>query len=40
MDVQSGPNWDDDMGGSIDYARQDPNLNKLSAAEQEAMFQL
>jgi nitrate reductase beta subunit len=40
MDVQSGPNWDDDMGGSIDYARQDPNVLKLSSAEQEAMFQL
>ncbi len=40
MDVQSGPNWDDDMSGSIDYARQDVNLEKLSAAEREAMFQL
>ncbi|MEZ5109819.1 MAG: 4Fe-4S dicluster domain-containing protein [Bacteroidia bacterium] len=33
-------NWDDDLGGSPDYARQDYNLNKLSQAEQEAMFQL
>ena len=40
MDVQSGPNWDDDMSGSIDYARQDVNLEKLSATEKEAMFQL
>lgn len=40
MDVQSGPNWDDDMGGSVDYARQDTNLKNLSQAEQEAMFQL
>ena len=40
MDVQAGPNWDDDLGGSIDYARQDPNVLKLSSAEQEAMFQL
>lgn len=40
MDVQAGPNWDDDMGGSPDYARQDVNLNNLSAAEQESMFQL
>ncbi|MEZ5068814.1 MAG: 4Fe-4S dicluster domain-containing protein [Bacteroidia bacterium] len=39
MDVQSGPNWDD-LEGSPDYARQDYNLNKLSQAEQEAMFQL
>jgi nitrate reductase / nitrite oxidoreductase, beta subunit len=40
MDVQSGPNWDDDMGGSPDYARQDVNLKNLTPAEQEAMFQL
>ncbi|MCC6600445.1 MAG: nitrate reductase subunit beta [Crocinitomicaceae bacterium] len=40
MDVQSGPNWDDDLGGSPDYARQDVNLNQLSEAEREAMFQL
>jgi nitrate reductase beta subunit len=40
MDVQSGPNWDDDLSGSIDYARQDVNLEKLSATEREAMFQL
>lgn len=40
IDLKAGPNWDDDMGGSIDYARQDTNLQKLSSAEQEAMFQL
>ena len=40
MDVQMGPNWDDDLSGTPDYARNDPNLKKLSPAEQEAMFQL
>lgn len=40
IDVQSGPNWDDDLGGSPDYAREDVNLKDLSEAEQEAMFQL
>lgn len=40
IDVKSGPNWDDDLGGSVDYARQDTNLAKLAPAEQEAMFQL
>ncbi len=40
MDIKSGPNWDDDLSGSPDYARQDPNLKNLSEAEQEAMFQL
>lgn len=40
IDIKMGPNWDDDLGGSPDYARKDPNLTKLSPAEQEAMFQL
>ncbi len=40
MDIKMGPNWDDDMSGTPDYARQDPNLSKLSEAEREAMFQL
>ena len=40
MDLQSGPNWDDDLGGSPDYARQDVNFKHLSSQEQEAMFQL
>jgi nitrate reductase / nitrite oxidoreductase, beta subunit len=40
IDIQSGPNWDDDLGGSPDYARKDPNFENLSPQEQEAMFQL
>lgn len=40
MDIKMGPNWDDDLSGTPDYARQDPNLANLSPAEQEAMFQL
>lgn len=40
MDIKMGPNWDDDLSGTPDYARQDPNLKDLSPAEQEAMFQL
>ncbi len=40
MDIQSGPNWDDDLGGTPDYARQDVNFKNLSPEEQEAMFQL
>jgi len=40
IDIKMGPNWDDDLSGSPDYARNDPNLNNLSAAEREAMFQL
>ncbi len=40
IDIKMGPNWDDDLGGSPNYARNDPNLKHLSSAEQEAMFQL
>lgn len=40
MDIQAGPNWDDDLSGTPDYARNDPNLENLTAQEQEAMFQL
>jgi len=40
MDVKMGPNWDDDMSGTPDYARKDPNFAKLSQAEQDAMFTL
>ncbi len=40
MDVEAGPNWDDDMSGSTIYARNDINLTELSDAEREAIFQL
>lgn len=40
IDIKMGPNWDDDLSGTPDYARNDPNLKNLSAAEQEVMFQL
>jgi nitrate reductase / nitrite oxidoreductase, beta subunit len=40
IDIKMGPNWDDDLSGSPDFARKDPNLESLSPAEREAMFQL
>jgi nitrate reductase beta subunit len=40
MDIKMGPNWDDDLSGTPDYARNDPNLESLSPEEQQAMFQL
>jgi nitrate reductase / nitrite oxidoreductase, beta subunit len=40
MDIRMGPNWDDDLSGTPDYARNDPNLKGLSEAQQQAMFQL
>ncbi len=32
-DIKAGPNWDDDLGGSPIYARNDPNLANLSEQE-------
>ncbi|MFA7327500.1 MAG: nitrate reductase subunit beta [Candidatus Kapaibacterium sp.] len=40
MDIKMGPNWDDDLSGTPDFARNDVNLKKLSPKEQEAMFQM
>lgn len=40
IDIKSGPNWDDDLSGTPDYARNDVNFENMSKAEQEAMFQL
>ena len=40
IDIKMGPNWDDDLSGTPDYARQDPNFKNLTPAEQEVMFQL
>jgi nitrate reductase beta subunit len=40
IDIKMGPNWDDDLSGTPDFARKDPNLKSLTPAEQEAMFQL
>jgi nitrate reductase / nitrite oxidoreductase, beta subunit len=40
IDIKMGPNWDDDLGGSPDFARKDPNLEKLPPAMQKAMFEL
>jgi len=33
IDIRSGPNWDDDLGGSTVYAAGDPGLARLSPAE-------
>ncbi len=46
MDIEAGPNWDDDLGGSSIYASNDPNLkdllpdvrDQLFAVERLAMF--
>jgi nitrate reductase / nitrite oxidoreductase, beta subunit len=40
IDIQAGPNWDDDLSGSPVYAENDPNLEDVSPQEKEALFQL
>ena len=40
MDIKMGPNWDDDLSGTPDYARNDPNFKDLSPEQQEAMFEM
>ena len=33
MEIESGPNWDDDLGGSPVYASNDPNVGSLTDEE-------
>ena len=40
IDIESGPNWDDDLGGSPVYAENDPNLDELSPQMRQAMFEI
>lgn len=38
MEIEAGPNWDDDLGGSAIYAANDPNLKSLTEAERRDFF--
>ncbi len=38
IDIQAGPNWDDDLSGSPVYAENDPNLEALTEDERQALF--
>ena len=40
MEIEAGPNWDDDLGGSSIYAANDPNLAAMSPAERAQMFEI
>ncbi len=40
MEIEAGPNWDDDLGGSGIYAAADPNLKALTADERRQLFAL
>ena len=37
MEIEAGPNWDDDLGGSPVYAANDPNLEGLTDEERAQM---
>lgn len=37
IEIEAGPNWDDDLGGSEIYAANDPNLDSLSDQQREQM---
>jgi len=38
IDIEAGPNWDDDLSGSPIYARNDPDLSGLSDEQREQLF--
>ncbi len=38
IDIEAGPNWDDDLGGSPVYAANDPNLEGFSPEQREELF--
>jgi len=40
MEIEAGPNWDDDLGGSPVYAANDPNLEALTPEERAQMFEV
>ena len=40
IDIEAGPNWDDDLSGSPLYARNDPNLAALSDDERRMLFEV
>jgi nitrate reductase beta subunit len=38
IEIEAGPNWDDDLSGSPVYAANDPNLKGLSDEERQMLF--
>ncbi len=40
MEIEAGPNWDDDLGGSPVYAANDPNLDGLTEEQRLALNEL
>ncbi len=39
IEIEAGPNWDDDLGGSPVYGRNDPNLKDLTEEERRKLFE-
>jgi len=40
MNIEAGPNWDDDLGGSPIYAANDPNLKALDENQRRQFFEM
>ena len=40
MEIEAGPNWDDDLSGSPIYAENDPNLDALTDEERAMLFEV
>ncbi len=40
LEIQAGPNWDDDLSGSPVYAANDPNLADLSEEDRAMLFEI
>jgi nitrate reductase beta subunit len=38
IDIEAGPNWDDDLSGSPVYAENDPNLQGLTEEQRQQLF--
>ena len=40
IDIEAGPNWDDDLSGSPIYAANDPNFKNLTEEEKNQLFEI
>lgn len=40
IDIKSGPNWDDDLGGTDLYAKNDPNYKGMTVKERDLMMEI
>jgi len=40
LNIESGPNWDDDLSGSPVYAEHDPNLQSLTPEQKQQLFEI